>query len=71
MTATAADLGLELDDQGKAAIVVFDPELLRFNSHPVAVEMLSLAHGGKLEYLTLSEGQVFHYGPSSFAITGE
>jgi hypothetical protein len=70
VVATPMELGLRLDDKGQAVIVVFDPELMAFNESPISTYKLSLKHGGILEYFVLTEDQAFHYGKSSFGITG-
>jgi len=66
--ATPIELGLQLDDRGQAAIVVFDPSLMSFCNNSVSVHKLPLEHGGELEYFLLTGEQAFDYGSLSFGI---
>lgn len=59
------ELGLQLDGQGRATIVVFDPSLTTFIKDPVPVYGLPLMHGGTLEYLVLAGDQTLRYGGGS------
>jgi hypothetical protein len=68
MAATAADLGLQLDDQGKAHVVVFDPPLEDFDASADPARELDLAHGGTLSYHVLREDQVFRYRDGRFEV---
>jgi len=68
IVATPAELGLQLDDQGQASVVVFDPELMAFCESPASAHALPLKHGGSLDYFVLTEGQAFHYGSQSFGV---
>ena len=68
---TPAELGLEVDERGHAAIVVFDSGLMGFSQSSVPAEELYLEHGGILEFFVLSEDQVFHFGAGSFGIVEE
>jgi hypothetical protein len=70
VVATPTELGLRLDGQGQAAIVVFDPHLMAFSESPTSAHELPLAHGGELEYFVLTGDQAFHYGTRSFGIRG-
>jgi len=66
--ATPAELGLQLDSKGQAAIVVFDPHLMAFNDSPSSVYRLPLEHGGTLEYFLLAGERAFHWGARSFGV---
>jgi hypothetical protein len=68
VVAAPTELGLQLDRQGQAAIVVFDPYLMTFNESPTSAHELPLKHGGILESFVLTEDQAFHYGASSFGL---
>ncbi len=70
VVATPTRLGLQLDGQGQAAIVIFDPDLMAFCESPTSVHKLSLKHGGALEYFVLMGDQAFHYGRRSFGVRG-
>jgi hypothetical protein len=69
VVATPDDLGLQLDDQGQVVIAVFDPDLMAYNEGGSPAKVLPLQHGGRLEYLVLTEGHAFHYGTRSFGIS--
>ena len=71
VVATPTELGLQLDIHGQAAIIVFDPHLMAFSVSPTSAHGLPLEYGGNLEYFTLTEGQAFHYGATSFGIVRE
>jgi 4-amino-4-deoxy-L-arabinose transferase-like glycosyltransferase len=71
IVATPAELGLRLDVEGQAAIVIFDAELGAFNESPAATRVLSLEHRGDLLFLVLEKGQTFHYGRHSYEIVEE
>jgi len=66
--AAPAELGLQLDSQGQAAVVVFDPDLMAFSESPTSVHELPLEFGGALEYYVLTGEQTFHYGRRSFGL---
>jgi len=68
LIATPAQLGLQLDDRGRAAIVLFDPALVDFNDNPSSVQELGLEHGDVLEYSLLRRDQALRIGQSSFGI---
>jgi hypothetical protein len=68
--ATPTMLGLQLDGQGQAAIVVFDSDLAAFRENPASAHELLLEHGGRLEYFVLTGDQAFHYGSQSFGVSG-
>jgi len=68
VVATPTMLGLQLDSQGQAAIVVFDPHLMAFSESPTSAHELPLKHGGDLEYFVLTEEQTFHYGSHPFGV---
>jgi hypothetical protein len=65
---TPTMLGLQLDGQGSAAIVVFDPHLMAFSESPTSAHELPLEHGGDLEYFVLTGEQTFHYGSHPFGV---
>ncbi|MFW6116645.1 MAG: ArnT family glycosyltransferase [bacterium] len=65
---TPDELGLGLDVEGQAAIIIFDSELRAFNESPKSVEIVPLEHGGDLPLLALEEGQAFRYGTHSFGL---
>ena len=71
VVATPAELGLQLDGQGQAVIVVFDPYLMAFSDSQRSVRGLALKHGGELGYFVLTEEQAFHYGAASFGVVVE
>jgi len=68
LVATPTELGLQLDRQGLAAIVVFDPNLMAFSESLTSAHELPLEHGGSLEYFVLTGEQAFYYGPQSFGV---
>jgi hypothetical protein len=63
-------LGLQIDDQGQAVVVVFDPYLMAFSESPASARQLHLTHGGSLGYFVLTADESFHYGVRSFGVTG-
>jgi hypothetical protein len=65
------ELGLQLDSQGQAVVVVFDPDLMAFSESPTSVHELPLKHGESLQYFVLTGGQTFHLGPRSFGVRGD
>jgi hypothetical protein len=66
--ATPAELGLQLDGRGQAAIVVFDPYLMTFSESALG-HTWDLEHGGGLDYFTLTGDHAFHLGVHSFGVT--
>jgi len=63
------DLGLELDAQGRAAIVLFDGDLDRFNDSATETQYVALPEGkGSLGYLSLHTGDVLRYGAEGLAV---
>lgn len=66
--ATPAELGLTLDPEEQAAIVIFDSDKGAFYESTVSTRVLSLEHRGCLPFLILEEGQAFQYGKDSFGI---
>jgi len=70
VVATPTELGLQLDGQGQAAIIVFDPDLMAFSENPTSVYGLSLEHGGGMKYFVLTGEHSFHYGARSFGVIG-
>jgi hypothetical protein len=68
--ATPTMLGLQLDSRGLAAIIVFDPDLMRFSESPRSLHELPLGHGVVLDYFVLAEEQAFHHGSQSFGVRG-
>lgn len=69
--ATPAQLGLQLEDQGQATILVFDPDLRAFAEGASSAHELPLEHGGSLEYFVLTGQQSFHHGIRSFGVAGD
>jgi hypothetical protein len=66
---TAAQLGLQPDERGKASIIIFDPSLMAFSESTAPVlQRWPLDHGGDMAYYVLAEDQTFHYGPHSFGV---
>jgi hypothetical protein len=53
LTASPAELGLQLSPTGSAAVIIFDPELINFNDTPELIRQLALPAGGSLAYLEL------------------
>jgi hypothetical protein len=71
VTAGPAEFGLQPDEGGQVVVVVFDPYLITFSESPALAQELPLRReGGSLSYFVLSEAQGFHYGTSSFGVTG-
>jgi hypothetical protein len=68
---TPIELGLQLDNQGQAAVIIFDPDLMPFNKSSSSARELPLRHGGELKYLVLTGEETFHYGSRSFGVKGE
>jgi hypothetical protein len=66
---TPAELGLSLDVERQAIIVVFDSELSAFNESPASVRELPIKHGDALNYFVLGKDQAFYYGAGSFGIS--
>lgn len=69
--ATPAEWGLQLDQSGTAAVVIFDPGLTPFNLTPAATKRLTLPHGDSLEYLEMEADTLFYLGPDSFGLLAE
>jgi hypothetical protein len=68
VVANPAEMGLQLDGQGQAVIVVLDPELMAFSESPTSTSELPLRNGETLEYYVLTGNQAFHYGRRSFGV---
>ncbi len=68
LRATPAGLGLNLNAQEQAIVVVFDPELSVFNETAAQADKLALARGGELYYFTLSEHDQFYLDTDSFGL---
>jgi hypothetical protein len=68
VVAKPAKMGLQLDGQEQATIVVFDPYLMALSETPASALGLPLEHGGELTYFVLAESQAFHYGSGVFGI---
>jgi hypothetical protein len=68
VVATPTMLGLQLDGQGRATIVVFDSLLMAYSESPKSALGLPLKHRGTLEYFVLTGEQAFHYGARSFGV---
>jgi hypothetical protein len=71
VVAKPAEMGLRLDGQGRAVIVVLDPELMAFSESPASTSELPLRNGETLEYYVLTGNQAFHYGGRSFGVEGD
>ena len=69
--ATPIDMGLQMNKEDQAVIVVFDPFLLPFSESHTSTWELSLKHGGGLDYFVLTGEQMFHYGTQSFGVRGD
>ena len=68
LRATPAGLGLSLNAQEQAIVVLFDPELSLFNETTAQADKLALARGGELYYFTLSEHGQFYLDTDSFGL---
>jgi len=66
-----ADLGLQSDPAGEAAVVIFDSELRAFNHSEPRTARLALDGGGALDVLRLSAHEQLFYGPNGFGIRGD
>jgi hypothetical protein len=62
-------LGLTPDADGKVRVVIFDDKLTPFNDAPDLVQVIELAHGGRMEVFTLSADQVLYVEPT-FGVVG-
>jgi len=60
--------GARIYRQGGLVVVLFDPVLVHYCRTPQLIRELSLEHGGKLEYLQLSEGMSLECDGASFGL---
>lgn len=65
---TPADLGLQLDANGKAVVIIFDPSLVAFNRTPEATSHLPLPGGGSLDYIRLGSHDQLLFDADSFGL---
>ncbi|MEK7326697.1 MAG: glycosyltransferase family 39 protein [Chloroflexota bacterium] len=68
LTATPGDLGLQIGANGRAVVVIFDPDLLTFNTTPGLVQTLALANGGQLAYMELDSADQVYVNAESYGI---
>ncbi len=71
LTATPAELGLQLTPEGKSIIVLFDSVLAAFNRSPNIVQSLELSNGETLLYLEVGADEVFRLQDGTFGIVGD
>jgi len=69
--ATPAQLGLRLNSEGKAVIVIFDPSLETFNQTPQLVRRLSLPTGNDLAYMELRADDQLSVDADSYSISAK
>jgi hypothetical protein len=69
LTATPAELDLQLNSSGSATVVIFDPELMDFNSTPELAKALSLSNGEILNYLKLDAHDQLQLATDSFGVS--
>ncbi len=65
---TPAELDMELDADGQAVIIIFDPGLEKFNRTPERGQQFPLSDGTQLEYLKLGPDDYLRLDTSSFGV---
>jgi hypothetical protein len=61
-------MGLQIGASGRAVVVIFDPDLLTFNTAPGLVQTLALANGGQLAYMELGSADQLYVNAESYGI---